>query len=58
MNFLKKTRFKGLLYRRSPRCGWSFIDGETHAQIGAWYASERELLADLESFATGRGFPL
>jgi len=56
MNYIHKTRYKGLQYRRSPRLGWSFVDQSTGQHIGPWYQSEVELLADMQTFADARGF--
>lgn len=49
-----KTRFPGLEYR-GDKHGWSLYDSDG-AQIGTWYQTKAELLADLQRAAEIRGF--
>jgi len=53
---MKSTRFDMLGYKREANKQWSFYDLATNASIGPKYTSELELLADLNRFATERGY--
>lgn len=50
------TRYAGLGYRKDAPNLWRFVDRETNASIGAQYRTRVELLADVERFASERGF--
>ena len=53
----RKTRIVGLGYANYGRLvGWRFVDLETGATIGLRYESRAELLADIDKFASDRGF--
>jgi hypothetical protein len=56
----RPTRFPGLGYANVRGCGWIFVDMSDgdEAQIGAWYPTRTELLADLVRFAEERGYRL
>lgn len=53
---VRKTRYKGLYYRKRID-HWIFLDTiyGNETGIGACYATEKELLADIERFAESRG---
>ena len=47
----RKTRFPELNYACFGRGHWQFIDASTDSQVGPFYHSQVELLADLERYA-------
>ena len=55
---MKSTRFTDLGYKRIKANFWIVYDltNEYPAQIGTPYNTEKELLSDLERFATERGY--
>lgn len=49
---MKPTRFPELNYERQSPSLWRFIDATTGRHVGPQYRTERELLADMQRFAT------
>lgn len=47
----RRTRYPELDYQRQGTGNWRIIDTDGNAVVGAQYASEKELLADLDRYA-------